>query len=447
MKTAILAGGRGTRLWPLSREAMPKQFLRLFGESLFQKTVRRALIFSKPSEIFIVTNEDYRFRVLDDLEDMGVSIPEENILLEPEAKNTLPAICYAMSVGGEGKYAILPSDHVLEVNEDYMRAFRRAEELSSEYLITFGIRPRKSHTGYGYIKPGKDLNGVFLVEEFREKPDLKTAEEYVRKGYFWNSGMFLFDSGVFAEELERHAPEMVKVLERGRDAYAEVPELSVDYGILEKSRRVAVVPLSVAWSDVGSFDAIYDYFEKDKDGNAVVGEVISLNSRNNLVVAERLTALLGVEDLLLIDTDDALLVAKKGNAEKVKEVYKILKDRKDERAIFHRTAFRPWGSYVVLEENKGFKIKRITVKPGKRLSLQRHYHRSEHWIVVSGTARITVDGRELLLRKGESTFVPAGCVHRIENPGKIPLEIIEVQIGDYLEEDDIERLEDDFGRD
>lgn len=445
MKTIILAGGRGTRLWPLSRDAMPKQFLRIFGESLFQKTIRRALLISKLEDVFIVTNKEYRFRVLDDLEDLGVKIPEDNVLLEPKPKNTLPAICIAIKKAGKGTFAVLPSDHILEMNENYLKAFKIAKELSAQYIVTFGIKPKKPHTGYGYIKPGRRMGEAFEVDEFKEKPDAKTAEDFVKKGYFWNSGMFLFDSELFIEELEKYSAEMLKIFEKGEEAYDEIPELSIDYGILEKSKRVAVVPMNVEWSDVGSFDAIYDYLPKDNEENAIRGEVLAMNSKRNLVIAERLTVLLDVDDLVLIDTDDALLVARKGSTERVREVYRILKEKRDKRVETHRTAFRPWGSYTLLEENK-YKIKRITVKPGKRLSLQRHYHRSEHWIVVSGTARITVDGKEILLRQGESTFVPAGSLHRIENPGKIPLEIIEVQIGEYLEEDDIERFEDDFGR-
>lgn len=445
MKTIILAGGKGTRLWPLSRETMPKQFIKIFGESLFQKTLRRALVISKPEDIFVVANDEHRFRIFDDLEEIGIKIPQENVILEPKPKNTLPAICLAIKEAGNGKFAILPSDHIVEMNEDYFKAFRIAQQLSSRYLVTFGIKPKKPHTGYGYIKPGKKIGEAFEVEEFKEKPDLKTAEEFVKKGYLWNSGMFLFDSNLFFEEVKNYSPEVLKIFEIGIRAYDEIPEISVDYGILEKSKRVAIVPISVEWSDVGSFDAIYEYLAKDDNENAIRGEVVSLNSRRNLVFAERLTALLDVEDLLLVDTDDALLVAKRGSAEKVKEIYKILKEKRDKRIEIHRTAYRPWGSYTLLEEN-GYKIKRITIKPGKRLSLQRHYHRSEHWIVVSGTARIVVDGKETLLRKGESTFVPAGALHRIENPGKIPLEIIEVQIGEYIEEDDIERIEDDFGR-
>lgn len=445
MKTIILAGGKGTRLWPLSREMMPKQFLKLFDESLFQKTVRRAMVFSKADEIFIVTNREYRFRVLDDLEDLGIKIPNENIVLEPKAKSTLPAVCLAMKIVGNGKFAILPSDHLISVNESYIRAFKIAEKLSEEFLVTFGIKPKRAHTGYGYIKPGEKIGEAFKVEEFKEKPRIDLAEEYVREGYYWNSGMFFFDSKVFIEEVERYRPEILKVFEKGEKAYDEIPEISIDHGIMERSKKVAMVPLDVEWNDVGNFDALYEVLEKDPDGNAKVGEVLSFNSRKNLVVAKRLTTLIDVEDLIIVDSDDALLISKRGSAERVKEIHRILKEKRDKRVEIHRTAYRPWGSYTLLEED-GYKIKKIVVKPGKRMSLQRHYHRSEHWIVVRGTARIYVDGKEILLRPGESTFVPAGSLHRIENPGKVPLEIIEVQIGEYLEEDDIERIEDDYGR-
>lgn len=445
MKTIILAGGKGTRLWPLSRENMPKQFIKFFDESLFQKTVRRALIFSKPEEIFVVTNKEYKFRVLDDLEEIKIKIPEENIILEPEAKSTLPAICLAMKFAGDGKFAILPSDHIINVNEKYVEAFRIAEKICEKYLVTFGIKPRKAYTGYGYIKPSEKIDEkAFKVEEFKEKP--KNAEELVKTGYLWNSGMFVFEKKLFIEELEKFIPEMLKIFEFGEKVYSEIQEISVDYGVLEKSKRVAVVPIDIEWSDFGSFDSIYDYFNKDLDENLFFGEVLSLNSKRNLVLSKKLSVLLEVEDVILIDTEDALLLTKRGCSEKIKEVYRILKNKKDKRVENLRTVYRPWGFYKVLEEGNFYKIKRVVINPGKRLSLQRHYHRSEHWIVVKGTAKIFLDGKEIILRKGESTFVPAGILHRIENPGKIPLEIIEVQIGEYLEEDDIERVEDDFGR-
>lgn len=460
MKTLILAGGKGTRLWPLSRELMPKQFIRIFDStSLFQKTVERALKFSKPKEIFIVTNREYKFRVMDDLRELGIEVPEENILLEPVGKNTLPAIFWGMRVieenYGKSKVAVLPSDHLIRVNDDYIKAFENAEKLADKYFITFGIKPTRPHTGYGYIKPGEKLEGGYRVAEFKEKPDYETAKRYVEEGYYWNSGMFLFDSSLFIEEVKNLAPEVYNAFEDAKsieEAYEKVPEISVDYGIMEKTNKAAVVPLNTYWNDLGSFDALYEAFEKDEHGNAVSirgfkGDYINVDSKDNLIITERLTATVGVKDLVIIDTGDALLVAKKGETQKVKEVYKKLVEKGDERSIVHRTAYRPWGSYTVLEEGERYKIKRLTVLPGKRLSLQRHYHRSEHWVVVGGTAKVKVGDKELLLRPGESTFIPAGVVHRLENPGKVVLEIIETQIGEYLGEDDIERFQDDFGRD
>ncbi|ASJ04165.1 mannose-1-phosphate guanylyltransferase/mannose-6-phosphate isomerase [Thermococcus barossii] len=460
MKTLILAGGKGTRLWPLSRELMPKQFIRMFDEySLFQKTVQRALIFSRPDEIFVVTNDMYRFRVLDDLRELGLELPENNILLEPLGKNTLPAIFWGIKrieeTFGDSIVAVLPSDHLIEANENYIEAFRNAERLAKRYLVTFGIKPTKPHTGYGYIKPGERLDGGYTVAEFKEKPDLETAKRYVENNYLWNSGMFMFDTEVFTEEVKKHAPEVYEAFEEARDirkAYELVPEVSVDYGVMEKTDRAAVVPLNAYWNDLGSFDAIYEVMEKDESGNAVKvggrkGYHIGVNSRNNLVMTNRLTATVGVEDLIIIDTDDALLVAHRGEGQRVKEVYRRLKEMKDERVMVHRTAYRPWGSYTVLEEGDRYKIKRLTVLPGKKLSLQMHYHRSEHWVVVRGTAKVRIGEKEILLRPGESTFIPAGVVHRLENPGKVVLEVIETQIGEYLGEDDIVRFADDFGRD
>ena len=464
MKTLILAGGKGTRLWPLSRELMPKQFVRfLDGESLFQKTVRRALKFSKPGEIFVVTNRKYKFRVLDDLGELGVELPGENLLLEPAGKNTLPAIYWGTKTIEEtfsdSIVAVLPSDHLIDAGEAYERAFRNAEKLAKSHLVTFGISPTRPHTGYGYIRPGEALEegGSLLgytVAEFKEKPDLETARRYVEENYLWNSGMFAFSSSLFLEEARKHAPEVVRAFEEGsvEKAYELAPDLSIDYGIMEKTDKAAVVPLNAYWNDLGSFDAIYDVLEKDENGNAIRisgrnAYHIGVNSKNNLIMAERLTATVGVEDLIIIDTDDALLVAHRGEGQRVREVYKHLKEINDERAIVHRTAYRPWGSYTVLEENERYKIKRLTVLPGKKLSLQMHYHRSEHWVVVRGTAKVRVGDEEIFLRPGESTFIPAGVIHRLENPGKVVLEVIETQIGEYLGEDDIVRFEDDFGRD
>lgn len=459
MKTLILAGGKGTRLWPLSRELMPKQFIKIFDDtSLFQKTVRRALLFSKPKEIFVVTNREYRFRVLDELREIGIELPGENILLEPVGKNTLPAIYWGLKTVhenfGKSKVAVLPSDHLIDANERYVEAFKTAEKLAGDYFVTFGIKPTRPHTGYGYIRPGEKLEGGYKVAEFKEKPDFETAKRYVEEGYYWNSGMFMFDTELFIEDVRNLAPEVYSAFEEAdgiEEAYELVPDISVDYGIMEKTARAAVVPLNVYWNDLGSFDAIYDAFEKDEGGNAVKvrglkAGYVGIDSKNNLIMTERLTATVGVSDLVIIDTGDALLVAHRGETQKVKEVYRRLKERGDERVIVHRTAYRPWGSYTILEEGDRYKIKRLTVLPGKKLSLQMHYHRSEHWVVVRGTAKVILEDREILLRPGESTFIPAGVRHRLENPGKVVLEVIETQIGEYLGEDDIVRFQDDFGR-
>jgi len=409
-------------------------------------------MFSRPDEVYIVANEKYRFRVLDQLSEMDIDLPDENILIEPDSKNTLPAIYYAvktiMERDGDPKIAVLPSDHLIEANENYRRAFEEAEKLAKDWLVVFGVEPTKPHAGYGYIKPGKPLDGGYEVERFVEKPDLERAREYLSEGYLWNSGMFLFRASIFTEECNKYQPEVVRAFKEGlEDAYKKLPKISVDYGVMEKTDKAAVVPLKTFWSDVGSFDSVYEIFDKDENGNAVKGECISLDARNNIIFGERLTAAVGVEDLVIIDTRDAVLVCKREEAQKVKDLVEILKERGDKRAFIHRTSYRPWGSFTVLEEGDFYKIKRLTVLPGKRLSLQKHYHRSEHWVVVKGTARVTIDDREFLLRNGESTFILAGKKHRLENPGLLPLEVIEVQIGEYLEDDDIERFDDDFGRD
>jgi mannose-1-phosphate guanylyltransferase/mannose-6-phosphate isomerase len=449
MKTVILAGGSGTRLWPLSREAYPKQFIKLFDNlSLFEKTVERALIFSKPEDIYIVTNVKYEFEVTDALADVEVAIPSENILLEPVSRNTLPAIFFAIKQieeKGGGNVIILPSDHFLEINENYRTAFKNAEELANEYLVTFGIKPTKPHTGYGYIKPGEKVRGGYKVERFVEKPDSETAKKYMAQGYLWNSGMFLFNSSLFLKECKKYQPKVVKAFE-DKEPFSKVPEISVDYGLMEKSKRVAVISLDIYWNDVGSFDAFHEVFEKDENQNAIKGECITVDSHNNFIIANRLIGAVGIRDTIIVDTRDAVLVCSRKDAQKVREIVNILKERGDERAEIHKTVYRPWGSYTVFEEGALYKMKKLTVLPGKRLSLQKHYHRNEHWVVVKGVAKVRVGDRTFVLERGENTFIPAGTVHRLENPGKITLEIIEVQIGEYLGEDDIERVEDDFGR-
>jgi mannose-1-phosphate guanylyltransferase/mannose-6-phosphate isomerase len=457
MYTLILAGGKGTRLWPLSRELMPKQFIRFFnGNSLFQMTVRRALLLSSPDEIYVVANREYKFRVLDDLSDIGVKVPEDNILLEPRGRNTLPAIYWGVKTvnerKGKSKILVLPSDHYIDPNENYVRAVREGEGIADEYIVTFGVKPTRPHTGYGYIKPGEKLKSGFRVDEFREKPDEERAKIYLSQGYLWNSGMFLLDTDLFMEEVRRMIPSVAEAFSSSdlEGAYESVPDISIDKGLMERTDKAAVIPLDVSWSDLGGFNSLYEILGKDEMENAFRvnsnGSYIQLRSSGNLVITERLTAIVGVSNLVIVDTGDALLVADRKEDQGVREVYEELIRRGDERALIHRTVYRPWGSYTVLENGDRYRVKRITLLPGRRLSLQRHYNRSEHWVVVRGTAKIIIDGEERVLRPGESTFIPMGSVHRLENPGKIDLEVIEVQIGDYLGEDDIERLEDDYKR-
>lgn len=363
MKTLILAGGSGTRLWPLSREFLPKQFIKLLDDkSLFQKTVERSLIFSSPEDITVVANKNHKFLVYSQIEELKVDIPKENVLLEPKSKNTLPAIYYAIKHADiNGIVAVLPSDHVVEVDESYKRAFSDAANLAKDYLVTFGIKPYKPHTGYGYIKPGAKLKAGYKVEAFVEKPDRETAKKYVKEGYFWNSGMFVFNSELFVEECLKYARDVVESFKNPLEkAYELTPSVSVDYGIMEKTDKAAVVKLESFWSDVGSFDAIYELMEK-KNGNAVRGNVVALNSNNNLFIGNknRLIAAVGLKDTVIVDTKDAVLVCKRDQAQKVKEIVDKLKKKKDDRIQYHSTVYRPWGSYTVLEEGEFYKIKRV----------------------------------------------------------------------------------------
>ncbi|WMW26442.1 mannose-1-phosphate guanylyltransferase/mannose-6-phosphate isomerase [Methanolobus sediminis] len=450
----ILAGGSGTRLWPLSREMYPKQFLKLNDTSLFQDTVLRCLEISNITEIFIVTNELQKFFVIGQIEELGYEIPPENILLEPVGKNTLPAITFGMHEikqrFGKSTVGIFSSDHILD--KKAMEIIKNVEELASEYLLTFGVVPTSPHTGYGYIKPANPIGNGFKVSEFKEKPDIFNAEKYIKEGCLWNSGIFLFDTDIFFEELEKYAPEINAAFNKIEDIgklFEEIPSISIDYGIMEKSNRVAVIKLDERWSDLGSFKAIHDEFEKDENNNIILNcDNVLINSSGNLIHSKngKVVSLIDINDTIVVDTPDALLVCPKESSQKVKDVVSSLKDRKDERAQLHQTVYRPWGSYTILEDSERHKIKNIVVLSQKKLSLQLHHHRSEHWVVVKGMACVQVDGEQYFLRQGESTFIKAGMKHRLSNPGKVPLEIIEVQLGDYVGEDDIIRFDDDYGR-
>jgi mannose-1-phosphate guanylyltransferase/mannose-6-phosphate isomerase len=449
MKTLILAGGVGTRLFPLSRELYPKQFIPLFdGETLFQKTIHRALLLSRPDEIFIVTGEHHIFLVRDQVEGICEGC---TTLAEPVGKNTLPAILYGVQEirnrFGPSTVAVLPSDHLVEAGAPYRDALENAEALSHAYLVTLGIAPTRPHTGYGYIRPGNPVKWGFQVDRFVEKPSQTEAEEYIRQGYLWNSGMFVLSTELFFEECRKHVPEVLEAFSRPvMEAYTTVPSISIDYGLMERTKRAGVVPMAASWNDVGSFDAIYEALPKDEQGNAVRGEILPRDSHNNLILSPRLVTTIGVHDLAIVDTKDVLLVGARNRSQEVREVVASLKKNGDERAVLHTTVHRPWGSYTVLEKGPLYVIKRITVLPNRQLSLQLHHHRSEHWVVVQGTAEIVVNEERRFLCKNESTYVPAGVRHRLKNPGLLPLELIEVQLGEYVGEDDIVRFDDDFGR-
>lgn len=475
MTNIILCGGNGTRLWPISRTLMPKQFVKLFdGQSLFQLTVERN--HSICDRQYIVSNAEQYFLALDQLEEM--QLRRNNFLLEPVGRNTAPAIALAcFDIDAEVIVLVSPSDHLIKDQDAYIQVVNRAKELAEDdFLVTFGIEPEYAETGYGYIEAnGED------VKAFHEKPDATIAQTYFDAGnYYWNSGMFCFKAGVFLEELKQCAPDIyeasyiaykntknVKINFKNKennlgyddmvrishDDMAAIPEDSIDYAVMEKSSKVKMVVSDIGWSDLGSFDALYKELDKDENKNAyiVAGKqdqdaIIIESATNNLIISNKLVALIDVDDLLIVDTVDALLISRKGSSQKVKEVVNTLKTRDSELPDIHVTAHRPWGTYTILDEFDSYKVKRIVVKPGKRLSLQKHFHRSEHWIVVSGTAMVTRGEKEYLVCANESTYIPMGDIHRLENVGKIPLVMIEAQVGEYLGEDDIVRISDDFKR-
>lgn len=452
MKVIILAGGTGTRLWPLSRSKYPKQFLKLNGmeKSIFQLTIQRCLRMASLEDIYVVTNNDYKYLISGQIEEMGYDPVTENILLEPQSKNTLPAIfngVKAIRKKCDDVVAVFSSDHLIGNDEAFISTILEARQLTDRYLLTFGACPESPETGYGYIRPGKPEGPGFVVDEFKEKPDLETAKRYVESGYLWNCGIFMFDSAIFTDEVKIHCPEVYNAFlsDDIEQCFRLTPSISIDYGVMEKSGSVAVVPLKAQWNDLGSFAAFYDQYDaqKDENGNVRFNGEILVDSTNNMIYSDGDKAIvaIGINDLVVVDQKDALLICHKDQTQKVKDGVNELKKANDTRVDYHLTEYRPWGSCTLLEEGRFYKIRRLSVMPGKKVSYQMHYHRSEHWIVVSGTATVVIDGKESIVCSNESVFVKSGCRHSIANNGKIILQVIEVQSGLYLEEDDIVRFD------
>ncbi|VVC82107.1 mannose-1-phosphate guanylyltransferase/mannose-6-phosphate isomerase [Sideroxydans sp. CL21] len=460
----ILAGGSGSRLWPLSRQNLPKQFLALDGEfSLLKTTINRLMPTIGEKNVLIVTQE-----ALAKGEAYHALLPYQS-LYEPIGRNTAPAIAiaaaYLMAEGKDPVMVVLPADHVIKDEAGFRKHLDTAiQAAQSGKLVTFGIQPTRPDTGFGYIKAHQvDDAQVHQVERFTEKPNLTTAQAFLKEGgYYWNSGMFVWRASVILAEIQRYLPAVYQIVQAIlaethagtsfqkslEKHFAAMPSISIDYGVLEKSDKVSLIPCDIGWNDVGSWQAVHEISNKDENGNALQGNVIAVDCKNSLIRAEkRLVAAIGVEDLCVIETADAVLISKSDQTQRVREVVDALQEKGATEHVYHTKVNRPWGSYTVLEEDpQGFKLKRIEVAPGARLSLQSHRQRSEHWVVVSGTATVTNGEEVITVYKNQSTYIPIGTKHRLENLGKEPLHIVEIQVGDYLGEDDIQRYEDNYGR-
>lgn len=467
IKPVILAGGTGSRLWPKSRAALPKQFLSLTSENtMLQDTILR-LPSNACSAPMLICNEDHRFLAAEQLR--AANIEHSGIVLEPVGRNTAPAIAIAamlaMQNGDDPLLLVLAADHLIGDHSAFAQAINQAETLAATgKLVTFGIVPTEAHTGYGYIKSGEKLEkGGFTVAEFVEKPDLATAQTYLDgKEHFWNSGMFMFKASVYLNEIKQHNPEIFAACEASiaqtetdldflrinKEAFEACPDDSIDYAVMEKTQSACMVPLDANWNDVGSWSSLWETNEnKDANGNACIGDVMLEGVNNSYINAEeRLISVIGLDDVVVVETKDAVLVANRHKVQDIKAIVNKLKAEHRSEFEFHREVFRPWGSYDSIDNGERYQVKRITVKPGEKLSVQMHHHRAEHWIVVSGTANVTIGEETQMLTENQSVYIPIGAVHALENPGKIQLELIEVQSGGYLGEDDIVRFSDRYGR-
>ncbi len=468
MNVIIMAGGSGSRLWPSSRSLFPKQFLSVSGEdTMLQATLSRVDALADCSTS-VICNEEHRFIVAQQAQQLGAKL--NSIILEPTGRNTAPAIALAAfdaieSISGKVPLLlVMAADHVITDVPAFHAAVALAEQQArAGKLATFGIVPESAHTGYGYIQCGTESgNGAFAVSRFVEKPDVETAQSYLDDGgYYWNSGMFLFAADVYLAELKAFRPDIYEACEKAylgksrdvdflridADAFKACPDESIDYAVMEKTDKAVVVPLSAGWSDVGAWSSLWDIGDQDASGNVSSGDVLSYNTSNSYVRAEhRLVATVGLDNIVVVETNDAVLVAAKDQVQDVKKIVESLKAQGRSEVSQHRHVYRPWGVYDSIDNGERYQVKRITVKPGAKLSVQMHHHRAEHWIVVSGIAKVTNGDKELMLTENQSTYIPVGVVHALENPGKIPLELIEVQSGSYLGEDDIVRFEDRYGR-
>ena len=454
MKIVILAGGGGSRLFPLSRKSYPKQFLKLEDDSsLLAHTVQRFMSFVSAEDIIVITNQKYLYHVQNELSECNAEAA--HILLEPVARNTAPAIALSaefcrsqLDCSNDEILLVAAADHVIRPLNMFQRCVQEAGQVAQAgKLVTFGIPAIKPETGYGYIETGDNFGNAMQVISFKEKPDLVTAEKYVSAGnYYWNSGMFAFSIGTIRRELAVCQPDIAQKMDSGfehmLENFADMPEISIDYAVVEQSRNVCMVELSCYWNDIGSWDAMYDILPKDDNGNAVKGDVLALDCKNSLIMGrDRLIAGIGFDDLLLVETDDVIVVTKKGESQKVKNVVEKLKAMKRKEAVEHTTIFHAWGTSSIIGQGKGYRMKKVRVMPGRKMSLQMHYHRTEHWVVLRGTAEVIRGNEHMYIHEEESAFIPQTVKHQLSNPGKIPLELIEIQNGAYISEDDIVRFE------